>query len=45
MFQLLSFVITETGSCCSPADVVPLLEIVRNEKTSPQAIVDLLDIG
>ncbi|KAH7856829.1 hypothetical protein Vadar_005949 [Vaccinium darrowii] len=29
----------------SPAQVMPLLEIVRTEKTSPQAIVDLLDVG
>ncbi|KAI8002788.1 hypothetical protein LOK49_LG08G03231 [Camellia lanceoleosa] len=29
----------------SPAHVMPLLEIVRTEKTSPQAIVDLLDVG
>lgn len=30
---------------CSPAHVMPLLEIVRTEKTSPQIIVDLLDVG
>ncbi|KAJ0034472.1 hypothetical protein Pint_24488 [Pistacia integerrima] len=29
----------------SPAQVMPLLEIVRTNKTSPQVIVDLLDIG
>ncbi|XAR57066.1 3-hydroxyacyl-CoA dehydrogenase [Bertholletia excelsa] len=29
----------------SPAHVMPLLEIVRTEKTSPQVIVDLLDVG
>ncbi|XP_044499625.1 glyoxysomal fatty acid beta-oxidation multifunctional protein MFP-a-like isoform X1 [Mangifera indica] len=29
----------------SPAHVMPLLEIVRTNKTSPQVIVDLLDIG
>ncbi|XP_039020728.1 peroxisomal fatty acid beta-oxidation multifunctional protein MFP2-like [Hibiscus syriacus] len=29
----------------SPAHVMPLLEIVRTEHTSPQVIVDLLDIG
>ncbi|WOH13005.1 hypothetical protein DCAR_0832514 [Daucus carota subsp. sativus] len=29
----------------SPAHVMPLLEIVRTEKTSPQVLVDLLDIG
>ncbi|GAA0152638.1 dehydrogenase [Lithospermum erythrorhizon] len=29
----------------SPAHVMPLLEIVRTQKTSPQAIVDLLDLG
>ncbi|KAK4354979.1 hypothetical protein RND71_027173 [Anisodus tanguticus] len=29
----------------SPAHVMPLLEIVRTQKTSPQAIVDLLDVG
>ncbi|KAM7463093.1 hypothetical protein LguiA_031214 [Lonicera macranthoides] len=29
----------------SPAHVMPLLEIVRTNKTSPQAIVDLLDVG
>ncbi|KAG5559882.1 hypothetical protein RHGRI_003242 [Rhododendron griersonianum] len=29
----------------SPAHVMPLLEIVRTEKTCPQAIVDLLDVG
>lgn len=31
--------------CCSPAHVMPLLEIVRTEKTSPQAIVDLMHLG
>lgn len=30
---------------CSPAHVMPLLEIVRTNQTSPQVIVDLLDIG
>ncbi|CAA0815783.1 Peroxisomal fatty acid beta-oxidation multifunctional protein MFP2 [Striga hermonthica] len=29
----------------SPAHVMPLLEIVRTQKTSPQAIIDLLDVG
>ncbi|GKU85433.1 hypothetical protein SLEP1_g111 [Rubroshorea leprosula] len=29
----------------SPAHVMPLLEIVRTEHTSPQVIVDLLDVG
>lgn len=29
----------------SPAHVMPLLEIVRTNKTSPQVIVDLLDVG
>lgn len=29
----------------SPAHVMPLLEIVRTNKTSPQIIVDLLDVG
>lgn len=29
----------------SPAHVMPLLEIVRTEKTSAQVIVDLLDVG
>ncbi|KAL9363732.1 hypothetical protein Peur_041605 [Populus x canadensis] len=29
----------------SPAHVMPLLEIVRTEQTSPQVIVDLLDVG
>lgn len=29
----------------SPAHVMPLLEIVRTKKTSPQVIVDLLDVG
>ncbi|KAF2310949.1 hypothetical protein GH714_018712 [Hevea brasiliensis] len=29
----------------SPAHVMPLLEIVRTNQTSPQAIVDLLDVG
>ncbi|KAL6989975.1 hypothetical protein U1Q18_015727 [Sarracenia purpurea var. burkii] len=29
----------------SPAHIMPLLEIVRTEKTSPQVIVDLLDVG
>ncbi|KAF3659804.1 Glyoxysomal fatty acid beta-oxidation multifunctional protein MFP-a [Capsicum annuum] len=29
----------------SPAHVMPLLEIVRTQKTSPQIIVDLLDVG
>nr|XP_016440409.1 PREDICTED: glyoxysomal fatty acid beta-oxidation multifunctional protein MFP-a-like [Nicotiana tabacum] len=29
----------------SPAHVIPLLEIVRAQQTSPQVIVDLLDVG
>ncbi|GMH08298.1 hypothetical protein Nepgr_010138 [Nepenthes gracilis] len=29
----------------SPAHVMPLLEIVRTEKTSPQVLVDVLDVG
>eukprot|EP00262_Sarcandra_glabra_P006229 TRINITY_DN18351_c0_g1_i1.p1 TRINITY_DN18351_c0_g1~~TRINITY_DN18351_c0_g1_i1.p1 ORF type:complete len:726 (+),score=137.67 TRINITY_DN18351_c0_g1_i1:162-2339(+) len=29
----------------SPAHVMPLLEIVRTQKTSPQMIVDLLNVG
>ncbi|KAK3017975.1 hypothetical protein RJ639_002732, partial [Escallonia herrerae] len=29
----------------SPAHVMPLLEIVRTQRTSPQVIVDLLDVG
>ncbi|KAJ8528817.1 hypothetical protein K7X08_030461 [Anisodus acutangulus] len=29
----------------SPAHVMPLLEIVRTQRTSPQVIVDFLDIG
>ncbi|KAH9305701.1 hypothetical protein KI387_010105, partial [Taxus chinensis] len=29
----------------SPAHVMPLLEIVRAEKTSPQVIIDLMDVG
>ncbi|XP_061962374.1 glyoxysomal fatty acid beta-oxidation multifunctional protein MFP-a-like isoform X2 [Populus nigra] len=29
----------------SPAHVMPLLEIVRTKQTSPQVIVDLLDVG
>ncbi|XP_004487834.1 peroxisomal fatty acid beta-oxidation multifunctional protein MFP2-like [Cicer arietinum] len=29
----------------SPAHVMPLLEIVRTKQTSPQIVVDLLDIG
>lgn len=29
----------------SPAHVMPLLEIVRTQHTSPQVIVDLLDVG
>ncbi|XVE54254.1 hypothetical protein DITRI_Ditri03aG0065500 [Diplodiscus trichospermus] len=29
----------------SPAHIMPLLEIVRTEKTSPQAIFDLLTVG
>ncbi|KAK9084259.1 hypothetical protein Scep_030730 [Stephania cephalantha] len=29
----------------SPAHIMPLLEIVRTQKTSPQVIVDLLDVG
>ncbi|KAL2500859.1 Peroxisomal fatty acid beta-oxidation multifunctional protein AIM1 [Forsythia ovata] len=29
----------------SPAHVMPLLEIVRTEKTSPQAILDLMTVG
>lgn len=31
--------------CDSPAHVMPLLEIVRTEKTSPQAILDLMHLG
>ena len=30
---------------CSPAHIMPLLEIVRTEKTSPQAILDLITVG
>ncbi|KAJ8623622.1 hypothetical protein MRB53_032151 [Persea americana] len=29
----------------SPAHVMPLLEVVRTQKTSPQVIVDLLELG
>lgn len=29
----------------SPAHVMPLLEIIRTEKTSPQIIVDLINVG
>uniref|UniRef100_A0A0E0DM91 Uncharacterized protein n=1 Tax=Oryza meridionalis TaxID=40149 RepID=A0A0E0DM91_9ORYZ len=29
----------------SPAHVMPLLEIVRSKRTSPQVVVDLLDVG
>ncbi|XP_042373568.1 glyoxysomal fatty acid beta-oxidation multifunctional protein MFP-a-like [Zingiber officinale] len=29
----------------SPAHIMPLLEIVRTKKTSPQVVLDLLDIG
>ncbi|XP_057547363.1 glyoxysomal fatty acid beta-oxidation multifunctional protein MFP-a [Amaranthus tricolor] len=29
----------------SPAQIMPLLEIVRTQKTSPQVIVDVLDLG
>ncbi|KAF9622219.1 hypothetical protein IFM89_030077 [Coptis chinensis] len=29
----------------SPAHVMPLLEVVRTQKTSPQVIVDLIDVG
>uniref|UniRef100_A0A0D6QWP2 3-hydroxyacyl-CoA dehydrogenase n=1 Tax=Araucaria cunninghamii TaxID=56994 RepID=A0A0D6QWP2_ARACU len=29
----------------SPAHIMPLLEIVRTEKTSPQVILDLMDVG
>ncbi|KAK6254475.1 Enoyl-CoA hydratase/isomerase - like 9 [Theobroma cacao] len=29
----------------SPAHIMPLLEIVRTKRTSPQIIVDLLDVG
>ncbi|XP_020114003.1 glyoxysomal fatty acid beta-oxidation multifunctional protein MFP-a-like [Ananas comosus] len=29
----------------SPAHIMPLLEIVRTQRTSPQVVVDLLDIG
>ena len=29
----------------SPAHVMPLLEIVRTEKTSPQVILDLMTVG
>ncbi|XP_024961410.1 glyoxysomal fatty acid beta-oxidation multifunctional protein MFP-a isoform X2 [Cynara cardunculus var. scolymus] len=29
----------------SPAHIMPLLEIVRTAKTSPQVVVDLLDVG
>jgi len=38
--------LTEFDLCfCSPAHVMPLLEIVRTKRTSPQVIVDLLDIS
>jgi 3-hydroxyacyl-CoA dehydrogenase len=30
---------------CSPAHVMPLLEIVRTQHTSHQVVVDLLDVG
>lgn len=30
---------------CSPAHVMPLLEIVHTQHTSPQVVVDLLDVG
>jgi enoyl-CoA hydratase/3-hydroxyacyl-CoA dehydrogenase len=30
---------------CSPAHIMPLLEIVRTDRTSNQAIVDLLALG
>jgi len=33
------------GCLYSPAHVMPLLEIVRTKQTSPQIVVDLLDIG
>ncbi|XP_072954071.1 glyoxysomal fatty acid beta-oxidation multifunctional protein MFP-a isoform X2 [Typha angustifolia] len=29
----------------SPAHIMPLLEIVRTQRTSPQVVVDLLDVG
>lgn len=29
----------------SPAHIMPLLEIVRTQRTSPQVIVDLIDVG
>ncbi|KAL6607812.1 hypothetical protein ACP70R_040875 [Stipagrostis hirtigluma subsp. patula] len=29
----------------NPAHIVPLLEIVRSGRTSPQAVIDLLDVG
>lgn len=50
--QLLKYVVLHVMSdvtlipkYCSPAHVMPLLEIVRTKKTSPQVIVDLLDVG
>ena len=30
---------------CSPAHIMPLLEIVRTEKTSAQVILDLMTVG
>ena len=30
---------------CSPAHVMPLLEIVRTQKTSPQSVLDLLTLS
>jgi enoyl-CoA hydratase/3-hydroxyacyl-CoA dehydrogenase len=42
-----SIFLTDIFDAClySPAHVMPLLEIVRTKKTSPQIVVDLLDIG
>lgn len=37
--------ITNLCSPCSPAHVMPLLEIVRTNQTSPQVVVDLLEVG
>jgi len=46
IFPLCCVFLTEFDLCfCSPAHVMPLLEIVRTKRTSPQVIVDLLDIS
>lgn len=43
--KLLDHLYTYVFLFFSPAHIMPLLEIVRTDKTSPQTIVDLLEVG